>query len=336
MNDTPSTAEATDQVDLRIATPEDADLVLGLIHEAFGARPAVDPPAEALSDSREDVLARMQTGEVVIAEVGSVPAACLVVSDPVADATGAQVAGMHRVSVLPRFRHLGVANQIIRAGLLLALDLGATHIELLCRREFPETSRLWQAHGFTIDRDAPLGHVMRRELPLRLIAHDAPAMQQIGCDLAGLLRAGDLVIASGGLGAGKTTLTQGLAEGLDVEGQVISPTFVISRIHRARHGGPDLVHVDAYRLGSAAEVDDLDLDDTMASAVTLVEWGAGLAEGLADSVLRIDIQRSGDPDDETREVLIWDEGPRWADVSLRGVLAPHGQTRSADPTREDR
>lgn len=317
---TPSTAEATDQVSLRIAAPEDAESVLSLVHESFGARPPVDPPAAALSDTVEDVLRAMETGEVVLAEIGGVPAASLVVSDPVVDERGTRVAGLHRVSVRPAFRHHGAAAHIIRAGVLMAVDLGATHLELLSRREFPETLRLWQSHGFTIDREVELGHVMRRELPVRVAVPDGATMQQLGRRLAGVLRAGDLVIASGGLGAGKTTLTQGLAEGLDVEGQVISPSFVISRIHRARRGGPDLVHVDAYRLGSAAEVDDLDLDETMASSVTLVEWGAGVVEGLADSALRIDIQRSEDPDDETREVLVWGEGPRWTSTSLRDAL----------------
>ena len=100
------------------------------------------------------------------------------------------------------------------------------------------------------------------------------------------------MIASGDLGAGKTTLTQGIGRGLDSEGAVISPTFVLSRIHPSRSRRPALVHVDAYRLGSAEELDDLDLDATAGDAVTVVEWGAGLAEGLADHRLEIDIRRS--------------------------------------------
>ena len=125
-------------------------------------------------------------------------------------------------------------------------------------------------------------------------------MQDLGVRLADLLRPGDLVIASGDLGAGKTTLTQGIGRGLDSEGAVISPTFVLSRIHPSRSQRPALVHVDAYRLTSAEELDDLDLDATAGDAVTVVEWGAGLAEGLADHRLEIDIRRSAHPDRRRR------------------------------------
>lgn len=305
---------------IRLATPEDAAAVLGVVRAAFAARPPVDPPAAALSDTLADVRTFLVDGEIVLAEVDGVPAASLQISAPVERPDGSRVAGMHRVSVVPEFRRFGVGASIIRAGAMVAGEMGATHLELLSRREFPENLRMWQRHGFGIAREVDLGYIMARELPVRVEVVDGPAMQHLGALIAGLLRAGDLVVAAGGLGAGKTTLTQGLARGLDVEGQVISPTFVISRVHRARSGGPDLVHVDAYRLGSAAEVDDLDLDETMATSVTLVEWGLGLVEGLADSVLMIEIHRSGDPDDETRVVLIWGEGPRWADVNLADAL----------------
>ena len=96
-----------------------------------------------------------------------------------------------------------------------------------------------------------------------------------------LLRPGDLVIASGDLGAGKTTLTQGIGRGLGSAGPIISPTFVLSRVHPSATGRPTLVHVDAYRLSSPAELDDLDLEATVAESVTVVEWGQGIAEGLA-------------------------------------------------------
>src|SRR4029078_11058345 len=101
-------------------------------------------------------------------------------------------------------------------------------------------------------------------------------MRDLGRRLAPLLRAGDLVIVAGGLGAGKTTLTQGIGAGLGVRGPVTSPTFVIARVHPSRVGGPPLVHVDAYRLGGALELDDLDLDADVADSVTVVEWGHGV------------------------------------------------------------
>ena len=108
-------------------------------------------------------------------------------------------------------------------------------------------------------------------------------MRELGRRLAGLLRAGDLVVLSGPLGAGKTTLTQGLGDGLKVRGPITSPTFVIARVHPSLAGGPPLVHADAYRLGGLDELDDLDLDRQ--GAVTVVEWGEGLAEGLSEDRL---------------------------------------------------
>ena len=135
-------------------------------------------------------------------------------------------------------------------------------------------------------------------------------MRDLGRRLAALLRAGDLVILAGPLGAGKTTLVQGIGAGLGVRGPVTSPTFVIARVHPAVAGsGPALVHADAYRLGSIGEVDDLDLDTDAAGAVTVVEWGAGLAEVLAEDRLEITIEP--DRDGDARTVRINAHGARW-------------------------
>src|SRR5690348_14623550 len=135
-------------------------------------------------------------------------------------------------------------------------------------------------------------------------------MRDLGRRLAPLLRAGDLVILAGPLGAGKTTLVQGIGAGLGVRGPVTSPTFVIARVHPVADGpGPVLVHADAYRLGSISEVDDLDLDTDVASAVTVVEWGSGLAEGLAEDRLEISIEP--DRDSDVRTVTINGHGARW-------------------------
>jgi tRNA threonylcarbamoyladenosine biosynthesis protein TsaE len=149
------------------------------------------------------------------------------------------------------------------------------------------------------------------------IATDAE-MRDLGRRLAALLRAGDLVILAGPLGAGKTTLVQGIGAGLGVRGPVTSPTFVIARVHPVVAGaGPALVHADAYRLGSIGEVDDLDLDTDAASAVTVVEWGSGLAEGLAEDRLEISIEP--DSDSDVRTVRLIGYGGRWHDA-LTGAI----------------
>ena len=133
--------------------------------------------------------------------------------------------------------------------------------------------------------------------------------RSFGAALARDLRAGDLVILTGGLGAGKTTLTQGLAEGLGVRGPITSPTFVIARVHPSLVEGPALVHVDAYRLGGFAELDDLDLDAALEESVTIVEWGHGLAEDLSDD--RLEIVLEADPETERRTVVVTGHGDRW-------------------------
>ncbi|WP_457974162.1 tRNA (adenosine(37)-N6)-threonylcarbamoyltransferase complex ATPase subunit type 1 TsaE [Arthrobacter sp. D1-17] len=157
----------------------------------------------------------------------------------------------------------------------------------------------------------------------------------LGAALAGVLRAGDLLVLIGELGAGKTTFTQGLGEGMGVREGIISPTFVLVRIHPnlpdgPNPGGPDLVHVDAYRLGSASEIDDIDLENTMDSSVTVVEWGRGRVEHLSDSRLEVELHRSlgskslaasssgvldfdAEDDEEPRTILIRGFGPRWTD-----------------------
>lgn len=133
---------------------------------------------------------------------------------------------------------------------------------------------------------------------------DADAMRKLGEEVGRQLRAGMVVILNGPLGAGKTTLTQGIAAGLGVRGPITSPTFVISRVHPSLTGGPALIHVDAYRLGSLAEVDDLDLDSDLATAVLVAEWGAGKVDALVAPDLVVDINRSDDG--EVRTVrLVW-------------------------------
>lgn len=144
-------------------------------------------------------------------------------------------------------------------------------------------------------------------------------MHALGIELARLLRAGDLLVLTGPLGAGKTTLTRGIGDGLQVRGPVTSPTFVLARTHPSLVGGVPLVHVDAYRLSSALELDDLDID--FARSIVVVEWGGGMLDGVAESWLEVEIVRptgasevAVDPEsdaDEPRTVTVTAFGPRW-------------------------
>ncbi|HET8969607.1 MAG TPA: tRNA (adenosine(37)-N6)-threonylcarbamoyltransferase complex ATPase subunit type 1 TsaE [Candidatus Nanopelagicales bacterium] len=144
------------------------------------------------------------------------------------------------------------------------------------------------------------------------IVPDREAMHVLGTELAAGLRAGDLVVLVGELGAGKTTLAQGIGAGLRVRGPITSPTFVLARLHPSLVGGPALVHVDAYRLTSSVEVEDLDLEADLADSVTVVEWGEGLVEGLAPDRLVVRIDRStGSAGGERREVTVTGVGARW-------------------------
>ncbi|MRX44271.1 tRNA (adenosine(37)-N6)-threonylcarbamoyltransferase complex ATPase subunit type 1 TsaE [Agromyces sp. Q22] len=168
---------------------------------------------------------------------------------------------------------------------------------------------------------------------MRRSVADAEAMESLGRELGRTFRAGDLVVLTGPLGAGKTTLARGIGAGLGVRGPVQSPTFVLARTHPSLVGGAPLVHVDAYRLGGAAELEDLDLD--FANSVVVVEWGAGLLDDVSESWLEVVIARrrghdgAGDhvggpgsetgPErdaeldaDEPRTVELLGHGPRWA------------------------
>jgi tRNA threonylcarbamoyladenosine biosynthesis protein TsaE len=188
---------------------------------------------------------------------------------------------------------------------------------------------------------------------VRLEVPASEQMRALGARLADALLPGDLVVLDGPLGAGKTTLVQGIGAGLGVRGPITSPTFVIARLHPSLVGGPDLVHADAYRLGSRLEVDDLDLDADVDHCVTVVEWGEGLVEGLAAGHLLIAIGwapqdsgdaglanpgsadlEAGDQPDEPRVVTLTGYGDRWeaAAGQLRQAIA----SRVSGPPSGDR
>ena len=307
--------------------PDAAATVLDIVREAFGARPALDPPADALGETEETMAERLAAYGGLVASVDGRPVGALVM-DPVG-----RTVYLRRFAVRPEAQQHGVAHAMVAAAVEHAG--GFEDLTVIAREELPRNVRFWEKQGFhEIARHSPNIELRR---PLRthvLEVPEADDMRAIGERLAAQLRAGDLLVLTGELGAGKTTFTQGLGVGLGVRGAVTSPTFVIARVHPSEVGGPALVHVDAYRLGGGAdpraELDDLDLDADLERAVTVVEWGEGLAEGLAESRLEVRIVRALTVDElpdgpdgpdgrDPRRVEITPVGPRWHDVDWAAV-----------------
>jgi tRNA threonylcarbamoyladenosine biosynthesis protein TsaE len=201
-----------------------------------------------------------------------------------------------------------VGRQLVAAAHEWAAEEGAVRAHVGVRDALTGSRAFWErsgyrplvAHGFWTEYARPLTRVLRG--PDETFA--------LGERLAADLRAGDLLVMNGPLGAGKTALTQGIGAGLGVRGAVTSPTFVLARVHP---GPLPLVHVDAYRLResgtSRLELDDLDLDASLPDSVTVVEWGEGLVEDLADARLEVHLER---PDDDTRTVAVTPYGQRWS------------------------
>ncbi|WP_107705712.1 tRNA (adenosine(37)-N6)-threonylcarbamoyltransferase complex ATPase subunit type 1 TsaE [Nocardioides allogilvus] len=267
----------------RVGAAAAAD-VLHVIGTAFAARPVLDPPADALSETEASVAAELRAHGGLLATLDGEPVGALLFRPDGDDMV------LRRFGVVPTAQGRGVARALVQAA--IEHTLGHSALAVLAREELPATVAFWEGHGFQeTERRAPYV-VLRRPLPTSWEAVDAEEMRALGERLGRSLHAGDVVVLTGELGAGKTTLTQGLGIGLGVRGAVTSPTFVIARVHPSLVGGPDLVHVDAYRLGGIAELDDLDLDTSLDDAVTVVEWGAGLADGLADSRLEVTITRA--------------------------------------------
>ena len=297
--------------------------MVDVIHAAFGARPPLDPPSDADAETVASVRARLRRGGGILAEVDGRPAGVILVQP----GTDLGVATFSRVSVHPDFQGRGIASAMVAEAEALAARSGYRTVELLAREELAELVEFWRRRGFAVDRSVPHGMILVKDLPPAVRVPTADDMQRLGERLAGLLRPGDLVIATGDLGAGKTTLTQGIGRGLGTVGRVISPTFVLSRIHPSTTGRPRLVHVDAYRLSGPAELEDLDLDATVADSVTVVEWGRGVAEGLAADRLEVEIWRSphaagnGGTDSE-RVVTLRTVGSRWPAAQLAALAEP--------------
>jgi tRNA threonylcarbamoyladenosine biosynthesis protein TsaE len=302
-----------------------ASEVVRIIHEAFADRPTLDPPATALDETAESVAVALREHGGLMATLDGRPVGALLLEPGTLPGAGPGAGSLllRRVSVCPDAQQHGVARALRAAAEELARRRGFRRVHLTARSELPSTVAFWDRGGYREVARHGTTLTLARELPVQADVPTAEAMQALGERLARRLRPGDLVILTGDLGAGKTTMTQGLGVGLGVRGGITSPTFVISRIHPSLVGGPALVHVDAYRLGGLAELDDLDLDVSLDDSVTVVEWGAGMAETLAEDRLEVVVSRSlgGTGGADRRTVRIVPVGARWVGSDLADVVA---------------
>jgi tRNA threonylcarbamoyladenosine biosynthesis protein TsaE len=276
--------------------------VLAMTRLAYADQHDLVPLSGALTETAETVAADFAEGGGVLLR----------------DATGRLVATcrlrrrgpawvLRRVAVDPAHAGRGLGRRLAEEAHAWAAEEGVLRTHVGVRHVLPGNRAFWARLGYQ-----PLvEHAFWSELvrPLPLVLADPGETYALGARLAGDLRPGDLVVLSGPLGAGKTGLTQGIGAALGVRGPVTSPTFVLARVHR---GPLPLVHVDAYRLrdgGGRLELDDLDLDASVADSVTVVEWGEGLVEGLAESRLDVALSR---PEDDTRIAVVRPVGARWS------------------------
>lgn len=308
------------QVEVHVVDDGAAADVHAVVRAAFGARPALDPPADALAETVDSIAAELARDGGLLATVDGRPVGALLF-----EPAGLALA-LRRFGVAPDAQGLGVAGALVRAAEEHAADRHFRGLRVLARVELPESIAFWEHNGFVrAGGEGVLLH-LAKVFERRVAVPTAEDAQRLGRALGEELRAGDLVILTGDLGAGKTTFTQGVGAALDVQGAITSPTFVIAREHPPAGRGPGLVHVDAYRLGGVEELDDLDLDTSLADAVTVVEWGEGLAEALADERLELAILRrvgedgSAGEDDgaledhDPREVVVRPVGLRWLEL----------------------
>jgi len=307
-------------VEVRVVDASATADVLAVIREAFGARPEIDPPADALSEDEASVGAELAAYGGLLASLDGRPVGALLFDD-----SGPGIM-LRRFGVVPSAQGHGVASRLVAAAEEYAAARGAEGVRVKARVELPESIEFWKYHGYVPSGRVGVTLRLAKMFPRTMTLRSAEDARVFGVALAGVLRRGDLVILSGDLGAGKTTLTKGIGAGLGVRGEITSPTFVIARVHPPLNEGVPLVHVDAYRIGGIDELDDLDLDTDLDDAVTVVEWGEGVAEGLADERLELRLLRAvGDEgtgeDDDPREVVIHPVGLRWLDAGLDRIVA---------------
>lgn len=267
----------------RVGAQAAAD-VYAVVRAAFEARPVLDPPADALAETPETIATALGRSRGLLVRLDGEPVGAALLD------VRPETVFLRRFGVDPVAQGKGIASVLVEA----AVEAVPTHrcLTVLARQEMPQTVDFWLAKGFEQEQCRPPYLQLRLALPSQHVVTDAEQMRDLGRRVGLLLEAGDVLVLTGELGAGKTTFTQGLGDGLGVRAGVTSPTFVIARVHPSLSQGPDLVHVDAYRLGGIDELDDLDLDTSLDEAVTVVEWGAGMAEGLSSRRLEVTITRA--------------------------------------------
>jgi tRNA threonylcarbamoyladenosine biosynthesis protein TsaE len=280
------------------------DEVRALTRRAFAEQGVLEPPSGALSETAARVADDFATGGgLLLRDAGG----RLVGTCRVRRLGSAWL--LRRCAVDPAYRRTGLGRRLVDEASAWGADEGALRLHVGVRDALPGSRAFWESQGFTVLARHGFWTELARGVRLDL---DGPEQtQELGRRLAAELQPGDLVVLSGPLGAGKTTLTQGIGAALDVRGHVTSPTFVLARVHP---GAVPLVHVDAYRLrdaGGRVELDDLDLDASLDDSITVVEWGEGLVEGLAESRLDVHLER---PAENVRTALVTPVGPRWSTV----------------------
>ena len=298
---------------VRPAGPDDAPTVHEITQAAFAGYGTLDPPSGALQETVETVAADLERYGGLLAYDAD--------DHPVGALRFARFDGLfavRRVAVVPALQGRGVGRLLLQRAEVDAAVVGERELRLGVRHQLVDNRGYWRRRGYEPVADRGRWMELRKLLPEVVTVPTARDMRSLGERLAASLRAGDVVLLTGELGAGKTTLTQGIGAGLGVREPVTSPTFVLARVHPSLVGGVPLVHVDAYRLGGWEELADLDLETSLDEAVTVVEWGGGLAEPLAGNRVEIEIRWTAPAGDEGRLVLWKAVGPRWSGVALSG------------------
>ena len=308
-------------ISVREANVDDAASVYEILRRGAGVDFGSGSNVQPLVETPASVAAAIATHGGLICDVGgSVVAAVLF--EAVADCLELRCVGVAFAS-----DPAGIASTMVGVAEQAAAARDYGDVRAVVGVEQTAEKAQWRQRGYAEVGRTEVGRtevgrtessvILGKPLPVRRESQTSADTFALGERLAGLVHAGDLLILSGPLGAGKTTLTQGIGAGLRVRGPITSPTFVVFRVHPSSIGGPSLVHADAYRLSGSAELDDLDIDSYAEGSVTVVEWGEGIAEGLSADRLHVHLAGRGD----RRLITVTPVGARWFGAGLRPALS---------------